>query len=95
MSGCICAAWIICGNIGIPDQYCALGQPGGMAGVLPAVLRYGKACDEAVTEQLEPEGRQEYATALLYMAVDTTARRIFAAPVCFDEGDIKGRIRHI
>lgn len=54
-----------------------------------------KACDEAVTEQLEPEGRQEYATALLYMAVDTTARRIFAAPVCFDEGDIKGRIRHI
>lgn len=38
-----------------------------------------KACDEAVTEQLEPEGRQEYATALLYMAVDTTARRIFAA----------------
>lgn len=54
-----------------------------------------KACDEAVTEQLEPEGRQEYATALLYMAVDTTARRIFAAPVCFDEGDIKGRIRHV
>ena len=54
-----------------------------------------KACDEAVTEQLEPEGRQEYATALLYMAVDTTAHRIFAAPVCFDEGDIKGRIRHI
>ena len=54
-----------------------------------------KACDEAVTEQLEPEGRQEYATALLYMTVDTTARRIFAAPVCFDEGDIKGRIRHI
>lgn len=54
-----------------------------------------KACDEAVTEQLEPEGRQEYATVLLSMAVDTTARRIFAAPVCFDEGDIKGRIRHI
>lgn len=54
-----------------------------------------KACDEAVTEQLEPEGRQEYATALLYMAVDTTAHRIFAAPVCFDEGDIKGRIRHV
>lgn len=54
-----------------------------------------KACDEAVTEQLEPEGRQEYAEALLAMSTDTTARRVFAAPVCFDEGDIKGRIRHV
>lgn len=54
-----------------------------------------KACDEAVTEQLEPEDRQEYAEALLAMSTDTTARRVFAAPVCFDEGDIKGRIRHI
>ncbi len=54
-----------------------------------------KACDEAVTEHLEPEGRQEYASVLLSMATDTTARRIFAAPVCFDEGDIRGRIRHI
>ncbi len=54
-----------------------------------------KACDEAVTEHLELEGRQEYAAVLLSMATDTTARRIFAAPVCFDEGDIRGRIRHI
>ena len=54
-----------------------------------------KACDETVTEHLEPEGRQEYAAVLLSMATDTTARRIFAAPVCFDEGDIRGRIRHI
>ena len=54
-----------------------------------------KACDEAVTEQLEPEGRQEYAAVLLSMATDTTARRIFSAPVCFDEGDIRGRIQHI
>ena len=54
-----------------------------------------KACDEAVTEHLEQEDRQEYAEALLAMATDTTARRVFAAPVCFDEGDIKGRIRHI
>lgn len=54
-----------------------------------------KSCDEAVTEHLEPEGRQEYAAVLLSMATDTTARRIFAAPVCFDEGDIRGRIRHI
>ena len=54
-----------------------------------------KACDEAVTEHLEPEDRQEYAAVLLSMATDTTARRIFAAPVCFDEGDIRGRIRHI
>ena len=54
-----------------------------------------KACDEAVTEHLEPEGRQEYAAVLLSMATDTTARRVFAAPVCFDEGDIRGRIRHI
>ena len=54
-----------------------------------------KACDEAVTEHLEQEGRQEYATVLLAMATDTTARRIFSAPVCFDEGDIRGRIRHI
>lgn len=54
-----------------------------------------KACDEAVTEQLEREDRQEYAEALLAMATDTTARRVFAAPVCFDEGDIKGRIRHV
>lgn len=54
-----------------------------------------KACDEAVTEHLEPEDRQEYAAVLLSMATDTTARRVFAAPVCFDEGDIKGRIRHV
>lgn len=54
-----------------------------------------KACDEAVTEHLEQEDRQEYAEALLAMATDTTARRVFAAPVCFDEGDIKGRIRHV
>ena len=54
-----------------------------------------KACDEAVTEHLEREDRQEYAEVLLAMATDTTARRVFAAPVCFDEGDIKGRIRHI
>ena len=52
-----------------------------------------KACDEAVTEHLEPEDRQEYAAVLLSMATDTTVRRIFAAPVCFDEGDIRGRIR--
>ena len=54
-----------------------------------------KACDEAVTEHLEREDRQEYAEALLAMATDTTACRVFAAPVCFDEGDIKGRIRHV
>ena len=54
-----------------------------------------KACDEAVTEHLEREDRQEYAEALLAMSTDTTARRVVAAPVCFDEGDIKGRIRHI
>lgn len=54
-----------------------------------------KACDEAVTEHLEREDRQEYAEALLAMSTDTTARRVFAAPVCFDEGDIKGRIRHV
>lgn len=54
-----------------------------------------KACDEAVTEHLEREDRQEYAEALLAMATDTTARRVFAAPVCFDEGDINGRIRHV
>ena len=54
-----------------------------------------KACDEAVTEHLEREDRQEYAAVLLSMATDTTSHRIFAAPVCFDEGDIKGRIRHI
>lgn len=54
-----------------------------------------KACDEAVTEHLERKDRQEYAEALLAMATDTTARRVFAAPVCFDEGDIKGRIRHV
>lgn len=54
-----------------------------------------KACDEAVTEHLEREDRQEYAEALLAMSTDTTARRVFAAPVCFDEGDVKGRIRHV
>lgn len=54
-----------------------------------------KACDEAVTEHLEREDRQEYAEALLAMSTDTTARRVFATPVCFDEGDIKGRIRHV
>ena len=30
-------------NTGISDQHRALGEPCGMAGVLPAVLRYGKS----------------------------------------------------
>ena len=82
-------------NTDLSDQYCALDESGGLAGILSAVLRYGKSLRRGSDGAVGAGGRQEYAAVLLSMATDTTARRIFAAPVCFDEGDIRGRIRHI
>lgn len=56
-----------------------------------------KACDEAVVGSLEEDKRKEYANALL-MAAEGKAvkgKRIFVAPICFDEGNVKSRIKNI
>ena len=56
-----------------------------------------KACDEEVIRSMGREKRKEYAYALLHIAANNGLRkkRIFVAPVCFDEGNVKSRIRNI
>ena len=56
-----------------------------------------KACDEEVIRTMSREKRKEYAYALLYIAAENGARkkRVFIAPICFDEGNVKSRIRNI
>ena len=56
-----------------------------------------KACDEAVVGSLEDDKRKEYANALLLAAEGKTVKdkRIFVAPICFDEGNVKSRIKNI
>ncbi len=56
-----------------------------------------KACDEAVIRQLGEENKKDYARALLHAAEGTLCKkkRVFVAPICFDEGDVKGRIKNI
>lgn len=56
-----------------------------------------KACDEEVIRSMGKEKRKEYAYALLHIAANNGLRkkRIFVAPVCFDEGNVKSRIRNI
>lgn len=56
-----------------------------------------KACDEEVIQGMGKEQRKVYAYTLLRMAEESAAYRknIFAAPVCFDEGDVGSRIKNI
>ena len=56
-----------------------------------------KACDEEVIRTMSKEKRKEYAYALLQIAVENGSRkkRVFVAPICFDEGNVKSRIRNI
>ena len=56
-----------------------------------------KACDEEVIRPMSREKRKEYAYALLHIAAENGARkkRVFIAPICFDEGNVKSRIRNI
>ncbi|MDE7332467.1 MAG: hypothetical protein K2O16_09525 [Lachnospiraceae bacterium] len=56
-----------------------------------------KACDEDVIRAMSREKRKEYAYALLRIAAENGSRkkRVFIAPICFDEGNVKSRIRNI
>ena len=56
-----------------------------------------KACDEEVIRSMGEENRKEYAYALLHMAAEhgTEKKRVFVAPICFDEGNVKSRITNI
>ncbi len=56
-----------------------------------------KACDEEVIRHLGEEKKKEYAYALLKVASGRLCKekRIFVAPICFDEGNVKGRIKNI
>ena len=56
-----------------------------------------KACDEEVIRTMSKEKRKEYAYALLHVAAgsELRKRRVFVAPVCFDEGNVKLRISNI
>ena len=56
-----------------------------------------KACDEEVIRTMSREKRKEYAYALLHIATENRAgkKRIFVAPICFNEGNVKSRIKNI
>lgn len=56
-----------------------------------------KACDEEVISRIGAERRKEYAYSLLRIASGEASkkRRIFVAPICFDEGNVKGRIKNV
>ncbi len=56
-----------------------------------------KACDEEVIGTMSREKRKEYAYVLLHIAAGNGSgkKRIFVAPICFDEGNVKSRIKNI
>ena len=56
-----------------------------------------KACDEEVICTMSRERRKEYAYALLRIAEGNGSRKkkVFVAPICFDEGNVKSRIKNI
>lgn len=56
-----------------------------------------KACDEEVIQTMSREKRKEYAYALLHIAAGNGSgkKRIFVAPICFGEGNVKSRIKNI
>lgn len=53
-----------------------------------------KACDEDTLLILGVEHKKAYANALL-QAAGEHKKKVFVAPVCFDEGDVKGRINNV
>lgn len=55
-----------------------------------------KACDEAVIGQLGTDKKKEYAYALIqFSSADDGKKKLFAAPIGFDEGGVKARIQNI
>ena len=56
-----------------------------------------KACDEEVIRGMGKEKRKDYAYALLHIAAENGRRkkRVFVAPICFDEGNVKSRIKNV
>lgn len=56
-----------------------------------------KACDEEVIRSMSEGQRKEYAYTLLHMAAEngTDRKKIFVAPICFDEGNVKSRIQNV
>lgn len=56
-----------------------------------------KACDEAVIRGIGEEKKKDYANALLLAAEvkNGKEKRVFVAPICFDEGNVKSRIQNI
>ena len=56
-----------------------------------------KACDEEVIRSMSREKRKEYAYTLLHIAEGNGSgkKRVFVAPICFDEGNVKSRIRNV
>ncbi|MCH5257996.1 MAG: hypothetical protein J1D87_11935 [Lachnospiraceae bacterium] len=56
-----------------------------------------KACDEEVIRSMGKEKRKEYAYALLHIAAENGRRKkkVFVAPICFDEGNVKSRIKNV
>jgi len=55
-----------------------------------------KACDEAVMKELDTNQKKEYAYVLLAAATQKLHKgNRFVAPICFNEGDVKGRIKNL
>lgn len=55
-----------------------------------------KACDEEVLRTLGEEQKKEYAYALIhFISGEQAKKKIFVAPIRFDEGNIKARIQNI
>lgn len=55
-----------------------------------------KACDEAVMKDLDTNQKKTYAYVLLAAATQKWQKgNRFVAPICFNEGDVKGRIRNL
>lgn len=56
-----------------------------------------KACDEAVIREIGEDRKKDYANALLHAAEsgNRKVKSVFVAPICFDEGNVKSRIKNI
>ncbi|MBQ3516231.1 MAG: M56 family metallopeptidase, partial [Lachnospiraceae bacterium] len=56
-----------------------------------------KACDEAVIREIGEDRKKDYANALLHTAEagNRKVKSVFVAPICFDEGNVKSRIKNI
>lgn len=54
-----------------------------------------KACDEEVIRNMGKESRKEYAYALVHIASGKRKRKTFIAPMGFDEGNLKSRVKNV